>query len=247
MKTINKIISACLLLTVVACGKDNYELPNASIQGVLRDATTNEPVNGVVGNGNFGDLQFFQTDYGVENPAGFTTAGFKADGSYANATLFDGTYKLVPRGPYFYTDTTVVELKGNMEVDLKVVPFVYPTITIGEITANSITVKVKAQRNADAEKIIAQQISNVVAVLGTTAGVNYNNYYVVNNNNTAYRFAENTSAIPNAEIANKEYSYTFANLQAGTRYFIRGAARVANNNPSSYYNYSDLKEVTTLK
>ena len=185
MKTIHKMISACLLLTVVACGKDNYELPNAKIQGVLRDAKTNEPVYGVVGNGNFGDLQFFQTDYGVENPAGFTTAGFKADGSYANAMLFNGTYKLVPRGPYFYTDTTVVELKGSMDVDLKVVPFVHASLTIGEVTANSITVKVKAQRNVEADKIVEQQISNVDTVLGTTAGVNYNNYYVVNNNTTA--------------------------------------------------------------
>lgn len=237
--------SVVAALLFVGCAKDNYEQPNASLQGVLRDANTQEPVPGVVGNGNFGDLQFFQLDYGVDNPAGFTSAGFKADGSYANTTLFDGQYKLVPRGPYFYTDTVVLDLRGNMQQDLAVLPFVDVDLRVGEVTSNSIAVYVKAQRNAGADAVASQQISQVVALLGSTAGVNFNNYYVVNNNTADYRYVANTSSTPNAQIGETEYTYTFANLKPGTTYYLRGASRVAERNPSSYYNYSELVEVTT--
>lgn len=237
--------STTLALAIVSCSKDNYDQPNASLEGVLIDATTAAPVPGVVRNGNFGDLQFFQLDYGVINPTAFSTAGFKADGTYANATLFNGNYKLVPRGPFFYTDTVVVDLKGKMKIDLPVVPYTYVNLTVAEVMTNSITVKIKASRNATAEALLKQQVSAVVALLGTTAGVNYNNYYVVQNNTTEYRYVVNTSAIPNDQIAQNEYTYTFKNLKPGTTYYLRGASRVSTNNPSGYYNYSGLFVVKT--
>lgn len=233
-------------LTVMSCAKDNYDQPNASIHGILKNAKTGEAVPGVVGNGNFGDLQFFQLDYGVTNPAAFTIAGFKEDGTYSNNTIFNGQYKLVPRGPYFYQDTLVVDLAGKMNVDLSVIPYINVKIDVSEVTSTSITVKVKAQRNAAADEIVNQQISQVLAVLGTTAGVNYNNYYVVNNNTTDYRQIVTTSTIANAEIGLTDYSFTFSNLKANTAYYLRGAARVSNNNPSNYYNYSNLLEVKTI-
>jgi|GEM_PF-705921 len=247
MKMSIKNILSCtvLVLALASCKKDNYEQPNASIQGILKDVTTSEPVPGVVGNGNFGDLQFFQLDYGVTNPSAFTTAGFKADGTFANMTLFNGRYKLVPRGPYFYQDTVVVDLKGNMTVDLPVIPYTYVDLTVEDVTANSITVKVNASRNATAEALVHQQVSAVVALLGSTAGVNYNNYYVVNNNTVDYRYIVNTSAISNDEIRKNEYTYTFKNLKPQTTYYLRGAARVSTNNPSGFYNYSSLIVVKT--
>lgn len=245
LNKINIILLLVVGLFIVSCAKDNYEQPNASLKGVLRDKTSGEPIPGVVGNGNFGDLQFFQLDYGVDNPSGFSIAGFKSDGTYANATLFSGQYKLVPRGPYFYQDTVVVELVGDMSVDLNVIPFVDVELSLVEATSNSITVNVKAKRGEGADEIVQQKISQVVALLGTTAGVNYNNYYVVNNNTSDYRYVVNTSAIENEVISVTEYTYTFKNLKANTNYYLRGASRVSNNNPSNYYNYSDVLTVKT--
>lgn len=241
----NLIYICVATLLFYSCTKDNYEQPNASISGFLKDVNSGEAIPGVVGNGNFGDLQFFQLDYLVQNPAGFSIAGFKADGSYSNATLFKGKYKLVPRGPYFYSDTVIVDLEGTKNVDLEVVPFVNVGITLEEVTSNSITVKVKASRSVQADAFIKQQISQVVAILGTTAGVNYNNYYVVNNNTSNYRYVTNTTNIANEVISTTDYSYTFENLKPNTTYYLRGASRVSNNNPSNYYNYSKLLSVKT--
>jgi hypothetical protein len=106
---------------------------------------------------------------------------------------------------------------------------------------------VKASRSVQADAFIKQQISQVVAILGTTAGVNYNNYYVVNNNTSNYRYVTNTTSIANEVISTTDYSYTFENLKPNTTYYLRGASRVSNNNPSNYYNYSKLLSVKTTK
>ena len=184
-------------------------------------------------------------DYGINNPSGFTTAGFNADGHYANLTMFNGKYKLVPRGPYFYQDTVIVDVKGNLSVDLPVVPFVDVQLTVSAFTSTSITVQVNAKRNPNADVIMPQKIASVVAILGTTNGVNYNNYHIVNNNTSAYRYVKNTKDVTNEQIASENYTHTFNDLQPGTTYFLRGASLVSTNNPSNYYNYSKLLEVKT--
>lgn len=228
------------------CKKDNYDTPNAGLTGKLIDANTKGVIPGAVGNASFGDLQLFQLDYGAPIPTAITSAGFKIDGSYGNTYLFNGRYKIVPRGAYFYKDTMVVDVKGSTVADIKIVPYTYVTLVIGTITNNSISITVNATRNPFADATTVQKIANVAAVLGITEGVNINNYLNVNGNATDYRFQVNTEGIPNETVNTTPYAYVFSKLKANTTYYIRGGARVSTGNPSNYYNYSTLAEVKTL-
>jgi hypothetical protein len=228
------------------CKKDNYPAPTATISGKLIDVNTGGIVFGAAGNNaSFGNLKLYQLGYSSIAPQPNTNNAFKADGTYSSLLIFDGKYKVVPDGPYFYQDTLIVDVKGNTNVDLKVVPYINVSCAVNTVTANSISVSVRAIRNTYADVIKAQPIINVVTLLGTTPVVDYNTYLKVNGNGTDYRSQVNTTAFTNEVIGATVYTYTFANLKPNTTYYIRGGAKVSTGNPNSYYNYSSVIEVTT--
>lgn len=232
------------------CHRDNYPPPNGGVYGTLYDANTNAVIPGATGASSFAQLQLYQIGYSSipAQPIGID-GGFKADGTYADAQIFNGQYKIMVHGPFFYMDTTTVNIKGNTLANIKVVPYINVKISIGPVTDSTITVTVNALRNTYADAISPQQIVNVGALLGTTMGLNINNYlvltYLGNSHTKDYSPFVNTSSSTNAEIGTINYTFTFANLTPGTTYYVRGAANVSAGNPNNYYNYSSIVQVTT--
>jgi len=115
-----KMLLFPVLLAAGGCGLDNYEAPESKLRG--RVVYNGEPV-GVRGTGEAVQLQLYQDGYELRNPIPVYVA---QDGTF-EATLFDGTYKLVTRdnnGPWENDrDTTVINLQGNASVDIAVRPF----------------------------------------------------------------------------------------------------------------------------
>lgn len=103
-----------------ACGFDNYDEPQSTLQGRI---TYEGEALGLRGTGEAIQLQLYQDGYDLRD---HITVYVTQDGTF-QALLFDGEYKLVTRsqnGPWVNTrDTVVVNLRGSTSVELEVTPY----------------------------------------------------------------------------------------------------------------------------
>lgn len=217
---------------LVSCKVDNYEAPNAHLYGKLIDSQTNLPVPCQRLWGPILSLTQIGYSSGVANPI---NSVFHADGSYDNAAIFAGKYKVVPVGPFTYTDTLIVDVKGSTLLDIKVKPDMYATVVPETQTATSITFTYKIKSNT------AHQIVQLGAVINETLGIDV--YQVLNNDNEAYRIILDTSGIPNTTIDATTYSATFSGLKPNTEYYVRSFGTIGG---PFYWNHSDIIKIKTL-
>ena len=229
---INLLLLGTLLVSA-GCKKDNYDSPDASLYGKVLDAATGEIVPGSVSKGQYGRLFLYQLDYGSANPNAIVSE-FNADGTYENAFIFSGKYKVVPReGPWEYTDTLIADVNGRTEKDIKVKPWFTSTITVGTVTATSVTVSVTCKNNFPVSA--ANKTARVAAVLDINQqGLNINDY--------AQRLLTNVEGVSNDIVNTTTYTYNFTGLTPATTYYIRGAGR---RSTPAYYAYSKTIIVKT--
>lgn len=105
-------------LLFAGCKHDNYEEPNSVLSG--RVMYNGQPV-GVRTNGP--QLELWQDGFALRT---LIPVHISHDGTFS-ASLFNGTYKLVRKGnsPWLQqsTDTLVVQVNGNTNVDVPVTPY----------------------------------------------------------------------------------------------------------------------------
>ncbi|AWO00817.1 hypothetical protein DLD77_03460 [Chitinophaga alhagiae] len=112
-------------VTLFACKKDNYDPPASKLTG--RVVYQGEPIQLEF---NQVPFQLYQYGFGKVGPVSNTT--FTQEGTFS-VLLFDGEYKLIipdNQGPFLWKkngagapDTVVVNMSGNKELDLEVMPF----------------------------------------------------------------------------------------------------------------------------
>lgn len=117
------ILPVVVVLFLASCTKDNYESPGVTLKG--RVVYNGQPIHVEYNQVRF---QLWESGYANVKPIDVTIA---QDGSYA-ALLFANTYKLTfpgGQGPFMTKqngaakDTIVVNLSGNQELDIEVVPY----------------------------------------------------------------------------------------------------------------------------
>lgn len=130
-----KYYSILFLITIIAvsCEIDNYDGPDATIQGVIYDATTNKPLQVDHGAGiiRLRELSWAKGDSTAY--IGNQTLKVMQDGTYKNTKWFSGEYLMLPySGPFFpyddkYKDSDaageLVTIKGVTTKDFTVTPF----------------------------------------------------------------------------------------------------------------------------
>lgn len=120
-----------LITLFIGCGMDNYDPPKSQLSGQIE--YNGQPVR-VKGTYGAIQLQLYQDGYALKNPISV----FVDQNGKFEATLFDGTYKLVTRdknGPWVNSrDTTIVNVKGNSMVKFEVTP--YFTISNSTVSLN---------------------------------------------------------------------------------------------------------------
>lgn len=115
-----RLLTLISIILLSACGKDNYDEPNATISGKV--TYQGKPL-GVRGSNNSVRLQLWQNGYALKTPIDVYVS---QDGSFSSK-VFDGTYQLITvsgNGPWIHNaDTLTIQVRGNTQVDLPVTPY----------------------------------------------------------------------------------------------------------------------------
>lgn len=137
----NFLILFILSIGLASCKYDNYDAPNATLQGKI--VYNGEPINVAVNEVNF---ELWEPGWQLKNPISVTVA---QDGSYS-ASLFNATYKLAFRpnqGPFRMvhnsatdSDTILVDVSGSTVLDIEVEPYYMirnPQFTLNDNVVNA--------------------------------------------------------------------------------------------------------------
>lgn len=215
------LISLFLLGSCELNELDNYEGPNASINGGIYDRETGELIQQDIING----MQIEYTEHGFANPQ-VQYMVVKNDGSYRNNLMFSGTYTIQPvRGNFVPVEREEIVVEGNMVKNFQVQPYIRVRNVIIEKQDNKIVATFNLDQtvtnNVSRIGLFAHEEHNVGAALNLVASVVDIN--AVTNDVTQYRLEINLDAHSGA-------------LPSGKQYYFRAGALI--DAPEAKYNYA---------
>lgn len=202
-------------------------MPDAGIKGRIVDIKNGDPFQTEQPNGI--KIRLLEKSYGENvSPIDFWT---KPDGSFENANVFAGEYQVVPiEGAFFPADTAEVNIKGEVNVTFKVIPYLRINATVTPGTENgTVLISYKISRGKVADKIINCK------VLASA-------YPHVSNIINEFNMSHDLSGQSDESILQTNFKDSISGLTPGETYYFRVAA--STNNANNKYNYSS---VITLK
>lgn len=218
---------------------DNYDAPNAGINGTLIDSETGEAVYTEQPDGC--RIQLLDLGYNDPTPLYFWA---KANGTFRNVALFGGEYRVAPvDGPFFPMAEEVVNLKGVTDHDFKVTPFLkLKLLEVMPGEAGKVTVKFSLKRSTLPEgmEIGKKTIAEAWLLCNTMPVVSYYNGGYVEE----LSVKKTLSRTSDATIESKEQEITLDKLESGKKYYLRLAAlsSCSYNTTLKRYNYSEIVE-----
>lgn len=220
------------MFLIHSCEKDNYEGPDATLQGNIVDAS-GTPLQLEQGQGT-GRIRMDDKSWS-DNPIPFYL-NFKQDGSYVNNKLFAGTYLATPvEGAFYPVAEAKVEVKGNTNYDFHVIPYLnVEWVKEPEVLPDGkVTATFKFTRNAGPAGEDMPNLLDYQLFISTTQYVGNNNFDgtvvagVVNTNNEMeHADITITSTVP---------------MKYSTTYWVRVGVRV--NDSYKKYNYTTIKTI----
>ena len=116
---ISSIVLAAMML-ITSCEKDNFDGPDATFSGEIRDKKTGELIPQEISDGS----RIYYIEQGWENPS-VQNMVIKKDGTFNNSLMFSGNYKIIlNRGNFVAQDTIDMKIHpgDNFKV-FEVVPY----------------------------------------------------------------------------------------------------------------------------
>lgn len=239
MKT-NILLLTLLTTLLSACFElDNYDAPNAGINGSLTDSETGEAIYTEQPDG----YRIKLLDMGYKDPTPLYFWG-KADGTFRNVALFGGTYKVTPiDGPFFPVSEEEVKLKGITDHNFKVIPYLkIKKIDVIPGEAGKVTVKFSLKRSATPSGMAVEEktIAEAWVLCNTIPVVSYYN----GGYNANLSVKEDLGSISDETIESADRQITLDKLESGVKYYLRLAAlsSCSYNSTLKRYNYSEIFE-----
>lgn len=231
---------------------DNYDGPDASINGVIVDQEGN-PIQVEHGGG----ARIKMLDYGYsENPQEFYL-NVKDDGSFVNNKIFASTYDIVAEGPFVPLiqvdeESNIIKdnsLKGVTEKDFKDIVFkVEPYLLLDWVGEpeydeenNTIKVRFTMKRGTSNTKYM-KPISDVYLFINTVQYVGNGNFDKFCSKQIKGNDANNMLDKENIIISNNDGVHK---LEKGRPYYIRVGARTDLTSVwgGTNYNYTTVKKI----
>jgi len=219
------IYGLLILAGWTSCSKqlDDHASPNATITGMVMDAVTKSSIQTEQPNGI--KIRLIEESYAKPTPQDFWT---RPDGSFENADLFTGKYKVVAaEGPFFPADTAEVAVNGNATVNFNVTPFLSVSATATASGSNIIL----------AYQLSRTRVGDKIALAKSLASA----YPSVSNIVNEASVSHDLSGITDDAALAMAFSDTLKGLHSGATWFTRVAARTANAN--NKFNYSTVMVV----
>lgn len=234
------ILFVLLIALLSSCFElDNYDAPDAGINGRLIDSETGENVYTEQPDGSRIKL----IDLGYKNP---TPLYFwvKADGTFRNVALFGGEYKVSPiEGPFFPVVEEQVSLKGVTEHSIRVTPYLkikLIEVVPGEVGKVTVTFSLKRSTLPEGMTIGKKTISEAWLLCNTMPVVSYYNGGYQETLSVKKVLSRSTDET----IEGKNQEITLEKLESGKKYYLRVAAlsSCSYNSTLKRYNYSEIVE-----
>jgi hypothetical protein len=228
-----------ILFSVSSCEIDNYDGPNASIQGQILDQDGN-PLQTEQGAGNMRfkmeELSWAKGSSTVSISP--TYLNVKQDGSFVNTKLFSGLYKMTPvEGAFFPYKVSgdTVNINGSVTHNFKVTPYLKVEWVVEPYKNDThyIQASIKFTRNSLAGAI-QPSLLNAVLCISTTQYVGNNSY--------DSQLIKGTVALTNAQEGQTINFMTSRSVKyLHTKYYVR--VGVCCSDTYKKYNYTDVKTV----
>lgn len=152
------LLASVALFGTTSCEVDNYEAPNASIEGSFLDSKDGSLVGTDTTNGN--EITVYEQGYAAEQAE---TWYVDNTGTYANKRIFAADYRIsfMNTNFYPYTGSDIITVKkGNNKIDFTVTPFlrvVNPTITY-DAASKTVTAKFKVEQGKNDPEITLGEV-----------------------------------------------------------------------------------------
>lgn len=231
------ICGLLMIASISSCiKKDNYEGPDASLEGVVFDESNKIAVQTCTGNFS---IRLEQIDWSdVPTPQNIP---IKYDGSYKNSKLFAGHYRISLFGGAFWpTAPQELDIRQGTKFDFQVTPY----LRINDFTAeliDSTTLKLKFSLAAPIDGIPniidMQPYVNTTQIVGPGASISQyseSRRLTPKSPATVWEWANMTPAEKNPEI-------TIPNLLRGRTFYVRVGVRLDDTQKNS--NLSPVIEV----
>ncbi len=231
-------VIACLSL-MYSCEKDNYDAPDAAIQGRILDQN-GQPLQTEQGASNMRikmeELSWQKGDEDVSITP--TYLNVKQEGTYINTKLFSGVYKMTPvEGPFFPYDERgdTVTIAGSVTKDFTVIPYLQVEWVTEPYLDGSNYIKAAVRFTRNTKEGVAQpNLNNAIFCIATTQYVGNNNY--------DSQLISGTVAISNSQEGQTiNLSTSRAVKYTNTTYYVR--VGICCSDSYKKYNYTDIKTV----
>ena len=236
-----KIVSAFffsvfVLLNLSSCVKpDNYNGPNASLQGRVIQDGSDSTVETCTGNFSIRleQLSWSSTPAPQDIP-------IKVDGTYENTELFSGHYRVsIHNGAFWPIDPVEMDISGNSKKDFTLIPYLHLTNFTAQMT-DSTTLQLNFNLDAPIDgipKILEiQPYVNTTQIVGPGAAIY--DLSDVNKITVGKDWADFSDADKSPQI-------TVKNLIPGRIFYVRVGVKFDNDDKSS--NLSNIIQITVPK
>ena len=229
-----------MTICLFSCEKDNYDDPDATIQGRILDHRGNllQTEQGR------GDMRIKMDELSWANGNDDVSIiprylNVNQDGTYITEKWFAGAYRMTPIEGAFYPyseEGEMVKIKGTVTQDFTVTPYLdiewvkEPTLT----SDNYIEVSVRFKRNAK-DGASMPNLNNAILCIST-------NQYCGNNNKDSQLFNGTQKVTNDDEGTVIELKTSMAVKYTGTIYWVR--VGICCDDQYKKYNYTDIKTVT---